>query len=119
MLLHQNQAQLLDRLSRNSSSPASSLSSSSRYSHQPQQGVIMMDPQYHRDFVDLFYQIQDEIPKIDGHLKALLGWSQQQKQQQGSALIERASSSSASLTLSSGGSQKASIMDRLVSSDIF
>lgn len=74
-----------------------------------------MDPQYHRDFVDLFYQIQDEVPKIDGHLRVLLGWDQQE----GSSLMGRTSSSSASSALSLGGAQSASTIDRLVSPDIF
>lgn len=72
----------------------------------------MMDPQYHRDFVELFYQIQDEVPKIDGHLRALLGWNQQQ--QQDSSSMGRTSASSASSTLTSR-SQNASTLDRLVS----
>ncbi|KAK3840426.1 MAG: hypothetical protein JOS17DRAFT_727010 [Linnemannia elongata] len=105
--LHQNQAQLLHRLNR-----TSSYDDESRHSLQQQQGVIMMDPQYHRDFVELFYQIQDEVPKIDGHLKALLGWNQQQ--QQDSSLVGR-TSSSASSTLTSR-SQNDSTLDRLVCS---
>ncbi|KAF9550238.1 hypothetical protein EC957_001145 [Mortierella hygrophila] len=114
MLLHQNQAQLLDRLNRTSSSSFSfSYDDDSRHSRQQQQDVIIMDPQYHHDFVELFYQIQDEVPKIDGHLRALLGWNQQQ--QQDSSLMERTSSSSASSTLTSR-SQNATTLDRLKTS---
>ncbi|KAG9065127.1 hypothetical protein KI688_002449 [Linnemannia hyalina] len=111
MLLHQNQAQLLDRLNRTSSS--FSYDGDSRHSHHQQQDVIIMDPQYHHDFVELFYQIQDEVPKIDGNLRALLGWNQQQ--QQDSSLMGRTSSSSASSTLTSR-SQNATTLDRLKTS---
>ncbi|KAK3846976.1 MAG: hypothetical protein J3R72DRAFT_208829 [Linnemannia gamsii] len=96
-LLHQNQAQLLGRLTRSSSSP---------FDHSNERGLIMMDPQYHRDFVNLFYRIQDEIPKIDGHLKALGTWKQD------SGLMGRSSSSSSpSLVL-----QNDSTIDRLKTS---
>ncbi|KAF9285925.1 hypothetical protein BGZ88_009332 [Linnemannia elongata] len=109
-LLHQNQAQLLNRLNRASSS----YDGDSRRSHQQQQGVIMMDPQHHRDFVELFYQIQDEVPKIDGYLKALLGWKQQQEQH--SSLMGRTSPSSASSTLTSRSQNVSSSLDRLKTS---
>lgn len=109
-LLHQNQAQLLNRLNRASSSYDGDF----RRSHQQQQGVIMMDPQHHRDFVELFYQIQDEVPKIDGYLKALLGWKQQQEQH--SSLMGQTYSSSASSTLTSRSQNAISNLDRLKAS---
>ncbi|KAF8945457.1 hypothetical protein BGZ47_002604 [Haplosporangium gracile] len=108
-LLNQNQTQLLDKLN------SSSSYDDPRYNHQKQIGVIIMDPQYHRDFVALFSQIQVEIPKIDGHLRALLAWKQQQQQhQQDSPITGRTSSSS--LSSASLGSQNTSAMDRLKTS---
>jgi hypothetical protein len=66
-LLHQSRVQLLDRLTR---------SHSIQQQRQQEREIIIMDPQFHRDFVDLFYRIQEELPKMDGHLKALETWKQ-------------------------------------------
>jgi len=117
LLLYQNRTQLLDRLHRTSTASSSSFNGQHRDLHFNQQqqqqqqqqghgGVIMMDPKYHRDFVDLFYQIQDEIPKIDGYLKALHSWNEED-----SYLMRPPSGPS-----SSSAPQATSTIDRLVSS---